>query len=397
MAVSWPVKTNWNTGDVLLAADLDNLALGVEQLDPTSATDGQVLTRDNATAGKIKWATPASTSAVNQNALLNADFLINQRNFTSNTTTGTYNFDRWLQTNSGGTCTVTPQTFTPGAAPLSGVEGRTFVQMITAGQSIAGDYAYLTQRIEDVTRFAGQSVTISFYAKANTGTPSIGVEVNQNFGSGGAPSASVSTPVGAKVLSTSWARYTATVTVPSISGKTLGTTANTSYLELNLWISSGATNATRASSIGIQNATFSIWGVKVEAGSTASAFSTNTGSLQGELAACQRYYYRQTAASGQNIFGTGVNSTTSACDTTMRYPSIMRAAPTLETDGTAAHYGVLAGGSGSNCNAVPSIIFAAETSAIGVRFGMAASLTAGNASIGYISAIGAYLGFNAEL
>lgn len=225
-----------------------------------------------------------------KNKIINGDFTLNQRTFTSNTITGAYNFDRWLQQNSGGTFTVTPQNFTAGSAPVAGYEATTFVQGVTATQSAAGDFAIITQRIENVRTLAGTTATISFYAKANTGTPKIGVEVQQNFGSGGVPSATVSTPAGSVTLTTSFARYSVTVAVPSLSGKTVGSTANTSYLELNLWTSSGATNATRASSIGIQNFTASIWGVQVEYGSTATPFQIATGSLATELAACQRYY-----------------------------------------------------------------------------------------------------------
>jgi hypothetical protein len=271
-------------------------------------TAGQVLTV-NGGANAPEWATApvGSAQVAGKNAVINGDFFINQRGFTSNTTTGTYNFDRWLQQNVGGSFTVTPQSFTPGAAPIATYEGRTYFQGITATQSAAGDYAILTQRIENVTRYAGTTVTISFFAKANTGTPAIGVEIQQNFGTGGSPSATVSTPAGAITLSSSWARYSVSVAVPSISGKTIGTGENSSYLELNLWTSSGATNATRASSIGIQNFTASIWGVQLEYSASATYFTTATGTLQGELAACQRYY--QIIAAGST---TGKNSTTEA-------------------------------------------------------------------------------------
>jgi hypothetical protein len=100
----------------------------------------------------------------------------------------------------------------------------------------------------------------------------------------------VFTAGGTVTLSTSWARYSTTINVPSISGKTLGTDANTSCLVASLWLSAGSTFNTRASSIGLQNATFQIWGMQLEAGSTATAFQTATGSIQGELAACERYY-----------------------------------------------------------------------------------------------------------
>ena len=247
-----------------------------------------------------------------KNKIINGDFTFNQRQFTSNTTTGAYNFDRWLQQNSGGTFTVTPQTFTAGAAPVAGYESTNYLQGITATQSAAGDYAIITQRIENVRTFAGTSVTISFYAKANTGTPKIGVELQQNFGSGGSPSTTVSIPAGSVTLTTSFARYSVTVAVPSISGKTVGSTANTSYLELNLWTSSGATNATRASSIGIQNFTASVWGVQVEYGSLATPFQNATGTIQGELAACQRYYQRLDSSESNFtpfMFGAGTTTT----------------------------------------------------------------------------------------
>jgi len=264
-----------------------------------------------------------------KNKVINGDFTLNQRAFTSNTTTASYNFDRWLQQNSGGSFTVTPQSFTAGAAPVAGYEAATFVQGITATQSAAGDFAIITQRIESVRTFAANTVTISFWAKANTGTPKIGVELQQNFGAGGSPSATVSTPAGAVTLTTSFARYSVTVAVPSISGKTIGSTANTSYLELNLWTSSGATNATRASSIGIQNFTASIWGVQVEYGSTATPFQTASGgSPQAELAMCQRYYHRFTGGgSSDSLINSGLGFSTTVAMFVFNLGTTMRTSP----------------------------------------------------------------------
>lgn len=322
MAVGLPLKTTYLDGDVFSAADIND-------------TNGTI----NA------YSTPF---AAGKNKLINADFRYNQRQFTSNTATGSYNFDRWLQTNSGGSFTVTPQTFTLGSAPVSGYEGKNYLQGITASQSAAGDYATITQRIEDVRNFAGQTVVVSFWAKANTGTPKIGVELCQNFGVTGSPSAQVNTALGAVTLSTSWARYSISVAVPSISGKTLGTTANSSYLELNLWISSGSTNASRASSIGIQNFTASIWGVQIENGTVATPFQTATGTLLGEYMLCQRYYcksYNQDTAPATNTINgvmsyvVMINSSTTMGNNgvAFRFPVIMRTAPTITAysyDGT---------------------------------------------------------------
>jgi len=280
-------------GDLIAAvANASPARLGV-------GSDGQLLTADSSSATGLSY---QNNWAAGKNKIINGDFTINQRGFTSNTTTLSFNFDRWFQSNGGttGTLTVTPQTFTPGAAPIAGYEGSTFLQGVTASGASADTLAVFQHKIEDVRTLAGQTMTFSFFARATTGTPKIGLEISQNFGTGGSPSATVMTSLGAVTISTSWARYSLTLAVPSISGKTLGTNPN-SFLAANLWLSAGSDNATRASSIGLQNNTFQIWGVQVEAGSTATAFQTATGTIQGELAACCRYF--ESYKSAQNDAG----------------------------------------------------------------------------------------------
>ena len=280
MAIGFPVKDDYVTGDVLTAANMNDL----------SGTLNTIQSVEYA-AGK--------------NKIINGDMRFNQRGFTSVTTNGFYNFDRFCQINGGttGTLTTTPQTFTPGAAPVAGYEARNFVQCVTASGASTDTYAMFVQKIESVRTLAGSTATISFWAKAASGTPKIGVELEQIFGTGGSPSAPVNTSAGSVTLSTSWARYSVTIAVPSISGKTIGT-AGDDILNIYLWLSAGSTFASRASSIGLQNATFSIWGLQVEQGSTASDFQTATGTLQGELAACQRYYeFIGGKASGYPIIG----------------------------------------------------------------------------------------------
>jgi hypothetical protein len=125
-------------------------------------------------------------------------------------------------------------------------------------------------------------------------------------------------------------RYTIPVTFPSISGKTIGTSAD--CLELGLWLSAGSTYNSRTNSLGIQSNTFDIWGVQLEAGSTASDFQTATGTIQGELAACQRYYFR---ATGQTTTFYTMTNMGFARNTTIAYipfqvPVTMRAMSSLE-------------------------------------------------------------------
>jgi len=400
---------NFLTGDVLTAADTNGyLMQGTWVFATAAARDAAVTSPQEGNMCFLKdtdalqyysgsaWTAvdttgTSSAQVAGKNAVINGDFLINQRAFTSNTTTGSYNFDRWLQQNSGGSFTVTPQTFTPGAAPIATYEGRTFVQGITATQSAAGDYAIITQRIEDVTRYAGTTVTISFFAKANTGTPKIGVEVKQNFGSGGSPSATVSIPAGASTLTTSFARYSVSVAIPSISGKTLGTTANTSYLELNLWTSAGATYATPASSIGIQNFTASIWGVQLEYASAATYFTTATGTLPGELAACQRYYYRIGNSGVAYVsFSMAVANSTTQASTVIQHPVAMRIAPTTLDFSNIAFENYL----GSQYTLSSVVISSATTSTITSRVqGTISGATAGHG--GYYNAQNSTSGFMA--
>ena len=313
-------------GDLIVgtgSATFDNLAAGA---------NGETLVADSSTSTGLRY---TGNYAAGKNAIINGDFFINQRAFTSNTTTDLYNFDRWQTVNADGTVTCTPQTFTPGTAPVAGYEGKNFLRIVTTGQTLTSARANFAQKIESVRTFAGQTVTVSFWAKANSGTPAISVEAFQNFGSGGSPSASVSGSVASgtvakKTISTSWARYSATLTIPSISGKTLGTT-NDGFLSMNFWISGGSDFNTRTDSLGIQSNTFDIWGVQVESGSVATAFQTATGTLQGELAAAMRYYQVLNRTAVSFI---GMASSTTAMAAPVQLVQPMRTAPTV-TMGTA--------------------------------------------------------------
>ena len=373
------------TGDIYYASGANTPArLGI-------GTTGQVL---NVDAGVPVWATPSSGSlqVAGKNAIINGDFLINQRAFTSNTTTNAYNFDRWLQQNSGGTFTVTPQTFTPGAAPIATYEGRKYFQGITASQSAAGHYAILTQRIEDVTRYAGTTVTISFFAKADTGTPKIGVELWQDYGSGGSPTTAATAAQSSITLTTSWARYSVSLAVPSLSGKTLGTTANTSYLELNLWTSAGSTYNVRASSIGIQNFTASIWGVQLEYASSATYFTTATGTLQGELAACQRYYIRYKGVDYGSICWSQSENGTQVYGFIV-HPVQMRIVPT-----SAEFLDLRLNYAGVGGFTVTSIVLDNSTNLVtNVRFLVASGLTAQRTYSVLLLSNSGYFGLSAEL
>lgn len=272
---------------------------------------GTVLT---STGSAASWTVPTVGEG---NAIINGAFEINQRGFTSVTTDGTYTYDRWGLSKSGGTVTASAQTFTPGSAPVSGYEASNYLRVTTSGQTSQSQYAAIYQGIENVRNFAGQTITISFWAKADTGTPYVWVEYQQNFGSGG--SSFVLAQAGSTLtLSTSWTRYSVTATLPSISGKTVGTN---SQLSLNIFTSLGSSvrsypNAT------YQNTAIDIWGVQLEAGSNATPFKRNGTSLQAELAASQRYYYR-----ANTTYMRQYNNSGALCNLPMSHPVTMRTTP----------------------------------------------------------------------
>lgn len=261
-----------------------------------------------------------------RNLIINGEFNINQRGFSSTTTSGTYGFDRWFILGTGGTTTYSSQSFTAGN-PISGEEPTNFARVVTTGQSASGDLSILIQRIENVRNCAGQTVTISFWAKASSGSPKVAVEVDQNFGTGGSPSSAVYTLAGSATLSTTWNRYFFTVNVPSISGKTFGSNPD-SYLALNLWVSGGSSFNTRTNSLGIQSNTFDFWGVQVEQNLVPTSFEHRPIGIETML--CQRYYTSLTDPPLRGVF----NASTSFGRLGGCLPVRMRTAPVVTMSGT---------------------------------------------------------------
>lgn len=325
-------------GDLIAATAADTparLAVG---------TNGQVLTADSTAATGLAWATvsvPDSLGyAAAKNKILNSDFSIWQRGTTfSNPASLAYTADRFaiFYDGTGATRTISQQTFTPGTAPVSGYEGKFFYRYAVSVAGSGNTANLLRQYIEDVRTFAGQTVTVSFWAKAGSSLTIPTVGFTQNFGTGGSPSAGVDTTIASSVaVTTSWQRFTYSVAVPSISGKTLGTAGNDA-LELRFFLPSGASTFT-----------FDIWGVQVEAGSTATAFQTATGTIQGELAACQRYYVRLTAGTDNYnpLTGIGGAVSTTSIALTLQPPVTMRTGATSIDYASLSVYGGASGGFG---------------------------------------------------
>lgn len=401
MAVGFPAKTNFATGDVLTATNMNDVTGTLNLLNPsakgvvfaasavntpaavTVGADGTVLTADAASAAGVKWATPSAATSNNfyagKNKTINGALNIWARGTTfTNIAAGSYCADRFLENHDGtGLVTVTQQTFTPGTAPVAGYEGSFFLRdsLTSVGTST---YIQVNNRIEDVRSFAGQTVTLSFWAKADSARTSL-IYVSQNFGSGGSSTVFGTTP--SITYSTSWQRFSFTLSMASIAGKTIGTG---SFLEIAI-----RSTATAGSVL-------DIWGVQLEAGSTATDFQTASGSLGGELALCQRYYFRNGPGIVYGSYGVGIANSTTIVYGQIVLPVTMRTAPTAIDYSTLGVYdavtptAVSSASIGAGIASSPNVAQISLVVASGLTQFRPYQITNLNSSSGYI-------GFSAEL
>jgi hypothetical protein len=332
-----------------------------------------------------------------RNKIINGNMGIFQRGATAVTTNVYGPADRWKNDSVGSTFSTTQGSFVSGDTLFDTGGAQYFTTVAVTSVAGAANYVKIGQPIEDVRILAGQTVTVSFWAKAASGTPSIGFEVWQSFGTGGSPSATVTGVGQSQALTTTWTKYTKTFTVSSISGKTIGTTANTSFTVLDIWLDSGSSSATRSGSIGQASKTVSIAQVQLEVGPISSPFEQIPYGLSLQL--CQRYYYRISPAAASAVFSTGGYAATTTASALMTpFPVTMRAAPSvLDQTGTATDYSVLtAGGSTITCSAVPTIS-ASNVNNVRTVGTVASGLTAGQGAELRSATSNAYLGWSAEL
>ncbi|MDD2231198.1 MAG: phage tail fiber protein [Candidatus Cloacimonetes bacterium] len=217
------------------------------------------------------------------NYIINGNFSIWQRGV-SQTTSGYGSDDRWFNQHYG----TTTKTHTRQVLPISMADiGKYYsVTTVTSG-TMASDYCIKSQRIEGVQTLAGKKATLSFYANGSQNS-AIGIEFIQNFGTGGTPSSPITSIGVNKVnITTVPTRYTVTVDIPSVSGKTIGT-YGTDYLEVRFWFSAGSNYITYSSDIGLQSGSFSLMDVSLVEGDVDVKYIPR--SYGEELALCQRYY-----------------------------------------------------------------------------------------------------------
>ena len=121
-----------------------------------------------------------------RNKIINGNFDYWQRG--TSTSTAGYQSDRWYTNATGSTFTTSRQAFTLGQTAVPN-EPTYFHRTVVTTSAGAGNFCDVYQLIESVRTLAGQTATLSFWAKADA-SKNMAVEFQQYFGTTGSPSAS---------------------------------------------------------------------------------------------------------------------------------------------------------------------------------------------------------------
>ena len=297
-------------GDIVTASASDTPAI------LTRGANGTILVSDSTTSTGLAWQPYGAQFVAGKNKILNGALDIWQRG--TSFTSGGYAADRWRISNgAGNTVSFSQQLFTGATIPSAGYEYQYFARI---QRTVSAADTYLLSRQEDVRTLAGQTVTLSFWAKSSSSftiNPT-DMYLYQYFGDGGSGANAVSINTSPVTFGTSWNRYTFTFNNSSVISQTI-TTRNFFEIAIKLVAAIG-------------NFTLDIWGMQLEAGSTATPFTTATGTIQGELAACQRYYYKIGPSDGSSssflYSPLGMANATTQVIITFPFPQIMRVKPT---------------------------------------------------------------------
>lgn len=317
-----------------------------QYLDDIPAADYARTDIDETFAGNVAGQNANFTNLPGRNKIINGNFDIWQRG-TSQTSNGYGSDDRWKNGHVGSSKTHSQQAFTLGQTDVPG-EPRYYSRTVVTSSAGASSYVNKQQSIEDVRTFAGQTVTLSFKAKADV-AKNIAVDLQQYFGTGGSPSTSV-TGIGAQLvaLTASWQKFEVEIAIPSISGKTIGSD-NNDWLGLFFWFDAGSIFDARTASLGQQSGTFDIAQVQLEKGDLATPFEERLPGV--ELTLCQRYYEKSynvdvdpgTFTSEGRLFRRAYTTASIAHTIPVRFAVTKRAVPTVTiytTEGTAGQMGI---------------------------------------------------------
>jgi hypothetical protein len=308
-------------GDLIaaVAADsLNRLAVG---------SNDQVLVADSAASTGLAWKSYGAQVVAGKNGWINGGMDIWQRGTTSAsiTTSQVYTADRWVAVTGASTATVVSRQTTSDTTNLPFIQYCARVQR-SSGQT-GTSLVQFAQSMESVNsvRYAGQSVTLSFYARAgsNYSSASNALNVLMLTGTGTDQqvlvgyTGSVSAINSFATLTTTWQRFTFTATLAT----------NTNEIGVDFYYTPVGTAGA--------NDYFEITGVQLEVGSVATPFSRNGATIQGELAACQRYYNTMVSGAANLMVGIGTLYNSANLYIGVSFPVAMRTAPSLvATSGT---------------------------------------------------------------
>jgi hypothetical protein len=306
MATGFPTKANWVSGDILTAAQMDDLAGTVNLLNPTAkgglvsasaantpgvlavGADGTTLVANSSASTGLSWAGPLI--AAGKNAIINGGMDIWQRG-TSSGSAGYQTADRWYENATSSTTFAQEATTVPA--------GSKYCFKMTAGATASMNISQAIETLNSL-QFANQTVIASAQVQASVST---GMTIQLYYSTSVDNPASGSwTTVGAPIsggtataVSGSFTKMTGTFSVPS--------TAKSLFLQVT-------TTSTVANGVIVY-----VGQVQLELGSVATTFSRAGGTIQGELANCQRYYQRINASSSNSLsaFGQGIAATTTTC------------------------------------------------------------------------------------
>jgi hypothetical protein len=277
-----------------------------------------------------------------KNRIINGGMDIWQRgtSFTVASSTQTYTVDRWMAYRTATGATVSRQTTSPNYSPY-------YTRVQRDSGNTGTNIIYLTQAIETLNSrpLAGKTITLSWWARAganySAGSSNLtwelasGTGTDQNMISGFTGQTNVT--AGTKTLTTSWQQFTTTGTV------------GTSATQLGVIFYFTPVGTAGAADY------FDIADVQIEVGSQATPFSRAAATIQGELAACQRYYYRATAGDVYTCFANGHATGTTLAAMTF-YPKV-----TMRTTPSSLDYSTILVGDGVSSQAATSLGLSAQT------------------------------------
>lgn len=253
-------------------------------------------------SSNIVWSEPVAF----RNKIINGNFDIWQRGTSfSLTTNNTFTADRWAYVFNGtGTRTVSRQNFAINQTQVPGAP-KYFINSTQSVAGTGGTFNALVQRIESVRTFAGQTVTVSFWAKSSTGS-FVGVGLGQRA------STNVFNTVIIPTLTSTWTKYTGTITLPAIASGV--TEDGNDHLEFAFNFPANA----------IHN--IDIAQVQLEAGSIATPFEHRP--IGTELSLCERYYQIIGSADTDSVgYATDASAAGQEMYITISYPTKMRRKP----------------------------------------------------------------------